>query len=117
MEEQLAQDQLLAAHRPVLQVAQDRPAHLTRQAALNLVAQTLHHRLVVQEARAGDAFDPRKHARVEAQRDGGGLTAVRDVLRGLHQGRGEFVVRPKLGFVRFIGEFGNLVPTGNCFHG
>ena len=47
MEEQLAQDQLLAAHRPVLQVAQAHPARLTCQAALGQVAQTLHHRLAV----------------------------------------------------------------------
>src|SRR5690606_9425248 len=58
----------------------------------------LHHRLVVEEARAGDALDAGKHPRVEAQRDGGGLAGIRLVDGAGHQAGVQLVVLPELGF-------------------
>lgn len=75
-----------------------------------------HHRLVVEVAGAGEAFDAGEHAGVEAQGDGGGFAGVRFVGGAHHKFGVDFVILPISGFFSLVFKRGDVCPGCDGVH-
>ena len=70
----------------------------------------LDHRLIVQVATCGEAFQPTKHSGIDSQSDRGGLLSFASGKRGSEQGGIELVVGPIVGLFLGIWKEGDFFP-------
>ena len=70
----------------------------------------LDHRLIVQVATCGEAFQPTEHSGIDAQSNGGGFLSFAAGKRGGEERWIELVVGPVVGLFLGIGKEGDFFP-------